>query len=397
MAEGSRVAIRLIEELEWGVTPDAQFSDLNWSEESLNIKREKERKKTILQTREKPGLVAKTQSADGDIKTILQAGNVSSLLEGAFGAAWIDVVGGTGGGSITAGASGSNLEITFATESVAGDGGTITFGSGITIDILKDQVIFIHNAPDSANNGAFIVKDVVGQVVQVNSPLADAVYEDTAVVAGDRLRNGDTLKSYSIERAHLDINVFFLYAGMVVETLEFGFAPEEELNADFTFMGKGGITSTSTSSNPAASTAVDNPDFVTGKNVQGVYIDYDALANCKVEEMSIKIDNGAEGRKSVAVFGPCAVRIKPIDVTGSIVLFFEDLSYYNQYINDDYFQLTYIIADSLGNIFAFTLARVEFSDATTNTSDAEDQVPEEYEFSASPNGVFTVQICKYEV
>lgn len=398
MAEGSRAALGFIEEVTWGVTPSpAQLQLIDFQEESFVLNKTKERKKRVLPTREYAGMTSKTQETEGGFKTTLQAENTDALMQGVMMSVWADIIGGTGGGIITAGLTSGNLDIEFTIETGAGVGGIITFGSSVAApSILLDQVIFADGTDNSGeNDGSFIVTEVIDtHNFRVNDPLVSAVYESGCVISGDVIRNGSTIKSYTFEHAQLDIAKFLQYVGETVKTLDVAFEPEEEIMLEFDFLGKEETTSSTTISSPAALAAPNNPDFVCGDNVDGVYIDYIALAECLVQKLDLSVDNQTEGRKSIAVFGPCNARIKPIDVTGAITLYFDDLTHYNKYPLDTEFQLAILISDSDGNKFAITLAKTEFTTGSVNITDMEDEVPEEHEFAVSTNGVFTVQFCK---
>lgn len=395
MAEGSRVSLRYIKETEYGVTPDGQMTAVNFTEESFALSKTKEKSKKILPTREYSGVVSKTEMTEGGFGNPLQAVNTDELLEGVLMSSWADVIGGTGGGKITAGATASNLDIVFAEEAVPGDGGTITFGSAVTVVIVKDQVIFVNGTPNTGeNDGAYLVKDITGKVVTVNAPLVDATYQADCIVSGDMIRNGNTIQSYTFERAHLDITKFFQYIGEVLANMEVTWEPENELMVAFEYSGKGETRSSATASNPTPDANVDTPDFMVGEDVDGVFFDYEVQAACLIQALSFKVDNQTEGRKSIAVFGPCAQRIKPIDITGSMTMFFNDLLTYNKFPDDVPFQLCIIQADSLGNKYAFTLANIEFTTGTANAKDMESEVPEEHDFQGSTDGAFTVQFCK---
>lgn len=399
MAESSRVGLSFRKESEWGEEADGQYKYTNFSEESFSLNKTKERSSRILKTREYSGLISKSQDVEGGYNFSLQSGNADEIFESSLMSVWSDIVGGSGGGSITAGASGSNLEITFTIETGTGIGGIITFGSSISApSILKDQVIFVSETPSAVNDGAFIVKEVIDtHNFKVNSALVTATYESLTVIAGDVIRNGNTISSFTFEREHSDISKFFQYLGSTISTTEITIEPENEIMVNFSFIGKDETTSDTTVSTGTPVDASDKPEFVVGDNIDGVYFDYELVANCLVSDFNFTIDNQTEGRKAIAVFGSCAPRIKPIDVNGSITLWFEDFTEYNKYINDTPFQLTVIASDSLGNKYAFTLEQVEYSSGTVNVGSAEDEVPEEHEFMSSTNGIYTVQICKVTV
>lgn len=396
MAEGSRVQLSYIKEVSYGVTPAGQFTALSFQSETFNLNKTKDKKKKVLPTREYAGLTSKTEMTEGGFENPLEALTFDELFEGVLMASWVGILGnGSGVDKISAGLAASNLELTFTTEVGAGVGGTIVFGSAYALDIVKDQWLFVVGTPNSGeNDGAYIVKSIAGNTVTVNNPLVTATYEATCDISGDRLRNGSQLVSYSFERSHLDIGAYFVYSGEVLGSLEVKFESEEDVMLTFDYMGKSESEDTNMTSSPAPAALVDQPYFVTGDNVEGVFIDYVALSDCAVQDLTFKIDNQVESRKSIAVFGPCAQRIKPIDVSGSITMFFENLTNYSKYPLDTEFQLALAIGDSNNIKYGFTLASVEFTTGKTNVDDAENEVPEEHDFMATTDGSFTVQICK---
>lgn len=401
MAESSRTSLRYIKETTFGVAPTGEYTPVNFTEENFTLNRTKDRKKKILPTREYSGMNSKTESTEGGFKNPLQITNTDELFEGVLMSSWGGIENNVEGSKLIAGAAGSNLDIIFTQELSSGAGGIIIFGTGHTnITLLLDQWLFVSGteATGADNNGAYIVTEVINaQEYRVNAPLVTGAYQAAdCEISSDVIRNGSTIASYQFERAHLDINKFFQYAGQVLSTMEIMFTPETEVELSFDFMGKNETISDVTISSPAptSNAGPDVPDFITGDNVKGVFIDYVELAECLIQELKISIDNQTETRKSIAVFGPCGARIKPIDVTGNINLFFNDTTQYQKYPLDTEFQLAIAISDPNGMTYGFTLASTEFTTGAANASDMEDEVIEEHEFAVSTNGVFTVQICK---
>lgn len=394
MAEGGFTELSYKKQTGINVPATGQYTKINHKEVTFKLDKGKEVAKDITGTREYSRVKKKSKSTDGGFVSCLEFDNFDEILEGALGGSWSDVAGGTGGGVITAGAAASNLEITFTEEAQAGDGGVISLGTGITFDILKDQVIFIKNAPDESNNGAFIVKSVSNRDITVNSPLTTATYEATTVIAGDRLRNANVQSFYSFEIAHLDIAKSFQLTDQIVANTEFKFVSEEEIDFNFSFIGRDKIPSNIRISDPIPATKTKMPDFIVGDNVDGVFFDYETIETCKLEEFSLKIDNQTEAKKGVAIMGMCRARMKPILASGDMTLTLSDLTEFNKFYNDTPFNFTIIQADSLGNKYALTMPDVEYTTESTDMTDLEEEVPEEHEFIATTNGVFTIQICK---
>lgn len=393
MAENSRIALSYKKQTTFGTRATGQYNYMNFDSEELNFDKAKERKNKILPTGERAGLVSKTKIVNGPISTMLQFSNVDTFLASLLRSSWSDVIGGTGGGTITAGATASNLDFVFNEETGAGVGGIITLGSSVSHSILKDQIIYI-NAADEANTGSFIVIDVSGNDIQVNTPLTDATYQTGATIKGDILRNANTIEFYTFQREYQDIGEFIAYDDCAVSEGEFTFEPENEVEVNLTLIGSNAETLTETASTGTPIAATTNPEIMVGEDVTGVYFDNELMADCLIAKLDFKVSNDTQARKSIAVFGPCNLRNKPIDVTGNITIMFPDLTEYDKYIDDDVFKLDYLFADSLGNEYAITFSQTEYKTAAVNFTDIEEEVPEEHELTMSTNGIYTIQICR---
>lgn len=393
MAENSRIAFSFRKQTAFGVKATGQYNYFNFDSEELAYDRGKERKKTILPTGERAGLISKAESVEGAIETILQFNNTDAFIASLLRSSWSDVIGGTGGGIITAGLQSSNLEFSFIAEEIPGEGGIIELGSNVSHSILKDQIIFV-NTVDEENTGSFIVLNVIGNAIYVNTPLITAMYQTGATIKGDIIRNGNLIDYYTFERFYSDINEYITYLSCVVSEGEFTFEPENEVFFNFSLMGQTSEVNSSSSSTGTPIAVVTTPEFSVGENVEGVYFDNELMSNCLIGNLDFKVNNDTEGRRSIAVFGPCNMRNKAIDVTGNITIWFPDLTEYTKFVQDTKFKIDYIIGDSLNNRYSFTFPQVEYKTAAVNFTDLEEEIPEEHEMVMSSNGIYTIQICK---
>lgn len=390
-AQGSQSGIAIRPEAAWGVVNPGQFEGINFTSEDMAFNIENQVSNNVRPDRQTSDLVQVGADCSGGFDTEFQAENLDSLLPGClWDNAW-HYLNGSSSAGLTAGASGSNLDF----EIVAGSN-LLTLGSAITHDIVVGQFIILAGFTDAANNGAHRVTAVsTNDITLATTTLVDETVQSVATIGGDRIRNGVTKNFFSIERAHNDVSQFFLYKGMVPNTLEMSVESGSPVMAKVSFVGKDETLTQTTNSSPASSDASTNPIINAVASVADVTIDDVALTSCLIQKLDFSLDNKVEGKTGVGVLGFCDVDGKSIELTGNMTLYFNDATYYNKYLNSDYFGLSFTLQDTLGNVYSVYMPKIKFSEATTNVSGKDDDVLLETGFTAIiGDSGFTIQITR---
>lgn len=386
-AEGSQAGISYIKEVTLGVTPTGQFTGINFDSEDMAKKIENKASNSIRPDRQTSDLVQVAASVEGGFETEMRATNIDPLFPHfIWDTDWVQI--GDSSSTITAGATASNLDFVFASS-----GNTLTLGSSVVFDIVDEQFITI--AGTTSNNGTFFVSGVSGSVLTLLATLTDETVESTATIKGDRTRNGIVRSSYSIERSNNDASQFFLYRGMVPNTIEFTLEGEEPAKINLGFVGMDEALSQATTSSPSASALVTTPVMNSTTSVGSITIDNVEVESCALQKADFKFDNQATGKTALGTLGFCNITGKSIEVTGNLALYFIDETYYDKYLASDTFGLSFVMTDSLGNTYTFNLPKCKFNEATANVTGKDDDVMLEGTFTAIVGSEgYTLQITK---
>lgn len=381
-AKGSSSGIAVRKEVTVGVLDPGQFTGINFSEEDMGFTIEHKESMNIRPDRQTTDLVPVGAEAAGGFKGESVAEDWDLLLPGVlFDSGWHAPVQ-------------PASTCSFAIETAPGVGGKITMDANSVASLAVDQHIFLAGATLAANRGLFRITGIVGSVVQVDKPCATEA-SVTLSVKGDRLRNGVTKTTYSIERSHEDISQFFLYLGMLPATYSQEIESGEPILDSIAFMGLTESSGTTTSSSPAASSPSTNPVLNGVTSVGSISIDNVAIESCLIQKVSYEIDNNVKGKPAVGTFGYCDVDGASLKVTGKLTLYFSDSTYYTKYRNSTAFSLTIPMIDSLGNQRIIHFPKCKFSEMKSNVTGKDDDVLLESGFTAmvGPNN-FTVQIVR---
>lgn len=390
-AQGSQSSVAIREETTWGEVDTGQFDLINFISESLAFSIENQSSNNVRPDRQTADLVQVSAECAGGIETEFQAANLDKLLPGALWDTNWHYINGSDNTGITAGATSSNLDFDITAAS-----NLIVLGSSVSHNIVVGQYIITAGFTNAANNGAHLVTAVsTNNITVATTTLVDETAESTATIKGDRLRNGVTRHSYSIERQHNDISQFFLYKGMVPNVLDMTVESGEPISANLSFVGKDEVLNQVTTSSPAAASASTFSILNAVVSVGEIAIDGTALSACLIQSLSFSLDNKAEGKTGVGVLGFCDVNGKSIELTGNLSLYFNDDTYYDKYTNATFFSIHFLLTDAEGNSYLINIPKAKFSEATANVTGKDDDVMLDTGFTAivGVNG-FTIEVIR---
>lgn len=197
---------------------------------------------------------------------------------------------------------------------------------------------------------------------------------DTPAVGSQTIKNGVTKSSFSIERANNDVSQFFLYTGMVPNTIEMTLEAGSPVICNVDFVGKEEQLNQVQWGTGNPTPAPVTPIMSSVSSVGSIKIDSVPLESCLIQKASWKLDNKVEGKTGVAVLGNCNADGKSIELTGSLSLYFNDQTYYQKYLNSTAFSLEFTLIDSAGNTYVIELAKCKFDEATANVTGKDDDV-----------------------
>jgi hypothetical protein len=391
-AQGSQSGLAIREEAIWGVLDAGQFTGTNFVSEDMKFDIENKASNNIRPDRQTVDLVQVGAETNGGFETEMQATNLDLVLPGFLWAEDWTFVNGSDNTGITAGATASNLDFTITASTKR-----LTFGSSITHAIEAGAFISLAGFTNTGNNGVFLVSAVDGQnITLVGTTFVDETAQSTATCKGGFLKNGIYRHSYSIERSNNDIAQFFLYLGMVGNTMEVTLESGEPAMVNLQFVGKDeqlaqtqwGTTDPTAPPTSAIMNAVSS--------VGQILVDGTVVGACLLQKVGFTIDNQVEGKTGVGTLGFCDAAGKSLSLTGELALYFNDETHYTKYKNSTAFSLAIQLADTAGNVYGFMLPECKYDEATANVTGKDDDVLMEAKFVGimDPTDLYTVCVSR---
>ena len=173
-----------------------------------------------------------------------------------------------------------------------------------------------------------IMKGALGSVV-TTGPDVNGMYTHV-------LKRSKTLPSFTFEKGFTDVGQYFIYRGCRIGALDLKCKPDGAAEGSFELMGKN--ISTSQTTLDATPTLVTHKAFM---NFEGGLLEGGASA--KLLDLSFKITNGLYDARVVGSRESANIGAGKSEVTGSITVMFEDLTYFTKWLNETEtsLQLTY--------------------------------------------------------
>lgn len=445
----------------WGTTPATPtLQELRYTGEGINYEIENVTSDEIRSDRMTSDTTQVGQSTSGNLDFELSYGSYDKFFESALYQSFVTANNVGSVDEITAGASGSNLEVAFNTA------GTITFGSAVTVNYVAGQVVVVSNASNTANDGVYTIQDVTGQVLTVTpvpsatvteesativkgskdyiaadatadnldiatntsgtitlgsshvhnivagqwintggftdaglngvyhrvtsvsgnvltvtpAPSATETAESAAWISSARLRNAPsaatiTQKSFTLQKRFNDATsvVYQNLTGMVADTMSMSFDTGSILTGSFGFIGQASNIGT-TQIAGATDTGTTTTDVMNAvSNLQNIEFDDTDTTACLVN-MTLDTTGNLRAQNCIGNLAAVGVGTGRQEITGSITLFFEDITEYNKFLNNTEFKLSFRLQDGSGNAYVVTLPKVKYEGMTMNAGGLDGEV-----------------------
>lgn len=385
MTDSNRTQITYIKEAVYGVTPNTpQMQELRITGESLNKNISNKVSAEIRSDRQVTDLVQTSKAAQGDINFELSFGTFDDFLASAlFSEDW------------TTPLTISGTDIAADATGLTSSGPTNFVSAGIKVGQFIKVGGFTGNV---ANNTYYRVTSVTANDLNLSpAPAAVDASGETVTIKGSFIRNGTTKKSFTMEKGFLEINEFFQYIGMIVNTMSLQIKSQEILTGSFSLIGKDATlvgTSLDSTPTPATTTDVLNAvDDVASIKEGGVEV---ASPNY-IEEMTIELNNNLRSRYAVGSDALTSIGTGKCDITGTLKTYFGDSSLMDKFIAGSKTSLDFRVQDSAGNSYIIDLPEVKFDSANVVAQGQDQDVFAEMNYRAIRDAVygFTIQVCKF--
>lgn len=383
-ASSNRSAINVVEEVTLGVTPASPtMKALRFKGESLNYNLSNISSEEIRSDRNTANLIQVKADVAGDIDFELSYLTFEDLIEGALANDWSALFTFTG----------TNVSTTSGTPDIL-NSATAGFVAG---GLVVGQWVQVSGFTNPANNGFFKLSAVTAtQLSFVQTTIVTESAGASVTIKGSKIRNGTTLKSYTVQRQLADVTQFFNYLGCVVNTLSLDFKTGQILTGKIGLMGMSSTNSGSQIGGATITPANSNTPMNAVSNVASVLQDYAAMT-AKFNSLTLNLSNNVRAQTAIGTLGNVGMALGKVEVTGNIELYFEDSTMYTKYLNATAFSLSFVVQDASLQTYIVTIPNAKFESGSVVAGGLDTDIM----FSATWRGVYdatsgcAIQIDKF--
>lgn len=365
MSNANNAKLRWVEESTYGTTPSGTYQELRYTSDGLSQTTSTTKSGEIRPDRQISDVVRTSIAAGGDVGFELSYGTHDEWFKYALMSSnWAG----------TASVSGTNISASSADNSF--NSGSSGFGS-----LTQYSWVYVTGFATAANNGFFrILTQTTAKITIDGTLVTEAAGPSVTIKQGDKITNGTTLKSISIEREYTDLtNIFEVLSGHSIEGFSLGVSPENIVSGSFSFMGKkavSGAATASSSTTSATTTSVMNAiDHVSAVVEGGVRLG-------SVADFKLNVKNNLRSRLEVGVLGAASLGTGEFEVDGDLEVYFADHTLYNKYLNFTTSRLALCMLDGNSKGYVFEIASVKYEDGARNTPGPNQDIMAKLKFKA---------------
>lgn len=198
------------------------------------------------------------------------------------------------------------------------------------------------------------------------------------------LRVGTTLRTFSVEDALNDVNVFRMFTGVTVGSLSLSVAPNQMATATFNLVGKDGVI-TSTSARPTKTAPAGHAPFDSCSGAIRIGNAGGTLATIgTITSIELNINNDTSAAFVVGSCSAAQLEYGMATVTGTISAYVEDMTLYNRFVNETETALEFTLNNAAANRpYTFLIPR-----AKLNSGDMPVSGPKSRIMSVSFTGIY---------
>lgn len=386
IADTARSQLYYLEETTWGTTPAAALKAIRFTGETLNFDITSTQSKEIRSDRQITDLIRTDAEPSGNVNFEVSYGAPDDLIAGAFFNNWQTLI---------------NLTTsTFAAVSGSPDSFTDSGNGFVTAGLKAGQWIKTSGFTNANNNGYFQILTVAAGTITVKgeTALVNEIAGAGHNIKAATIRNGTTLKSFSMEVAFADVTKFKSFTGMRVNTMALNMVVGEILNGVLGLMGKSAVLGSATIGTGGPTAAPTNDVLNAVTNVPYI-MEGGALFAGKLKDFSINLNNNLRSQKAVGTLGNVGIGTGRAVVTGKLTAYFEGSAndFYSKYLVGTETSLSFRITDAAGNPYILTLPRVKLTKGELTAGAADQDVMASIDFQAlrHPTYDMTIQLDRF--
>jgi hypothetical protein len=393
MADGGRVQLAYIEEVTWGTTPSSALTEVAFAtSEDLGMDTSTTLSNAIRGDYVKPQVIRTDAVGTGGFPFELAYGDMDSFMEGALRSDWATAAS-TPATSLAA----VDVDNTF----------TRAAGSFVTDGWTVGQSGISSGFATAANNGYFVVTAVAALTLTVEGlDLADeAAGGDEVLSNSGSLKNGTTLKSYTLERVFEDLtNTYIAHTGARVSNLSLSAQAGQIVTGAVAFSSKApsAIAAATAGSGAYSASSAANNEIMNGvDHVTGIFVGSSgdpgatAVTYC-VSQIDVSFGSPVRPISCLGTLGPAAIGGNSFEFTGQIRVYLDDVSkaLWSDYVNYTAKSLWFRFVDTAGNAYLVYLPQVQLTAADgPNSGGPDSDVMATYSFTAEYNSAAACLAC----
>lgn len=228
-------------------------------------------------------------------------------------------------------------EVIYGTTPATGNMVSIPY-TGHSLNLTKEQIQSAAIMPDRMlRNDRHGNRQATGEVTVELGPVDFDPFLESAFMGtftANVLKVGTVVKTFSVEDAVNDVNVFRMFSGVTIGSASLSVAPNQMVQTTFNLIGKDVATST-VSSKPTKTPPSANAPFDSCSGALRVGNAGGALATvATITSIELNIDNDTSNAFVVGQCSPAQLEYGMATVSGTISAYFENLDLYNRFVNE---------------------------------------------------------------
>lgn len=249
--------------------------------------------------------------------------------------------------------------------------------TGIEGNVEIGDVLHIESVSDPVINGDYVCTDntVADQITIYPDVSATMTTQaDITVDATTIVENGaDTPVSYTFRQTAVESGTTYYWynRGCKINTMSFNFATGSILTGSMGILGLTQLATGTVTPNETVTPIVTSPIMNAVNSIGTIYLEGLTVGTCSFTKLDLSVDNKLLEAKSIGTLGACATEATSLEITGSVDIYFKDLTAYNMFLNSNSFATTIILNDEIdgsGSTIGINMPKCKFENLSTNVS-----------------------------
>lgn len=329
MADSSQVQVSYLLETSLGVIPNSAFQALrltggsNFGQTTSTV-----RSNEIRGDAQRAGTFRTDIAASPTLNVELSPGTFDDFMQALLRGTWSTAV---------------NLAGTDISATGTGFASTST---NLTTNVAVGQWVYVGGFANTAINAWYKVTAATATTMTTSpAPAATATAGAAVTIKGSYVRNGQTERSFAMQKRHLDLtNRYLLLTGNRIGTGSFTIQPGQLITGSFSCEALNAATATAGAGNGSVTAAGSTQVLNAVDNVFRVMIGGTEVTSLFITQIQFNVNMNPRRQNAIGTLGARGIGMGAADVTGSIEMYLD---------NNSWVQLT--------NYLAFTKQSLSFA------------------------------------